>query len=69
MDKFIRIAAYVTLAIMALAALLLLGHYAGLLTGAKVVWLWAFVWGPPAIVAGGFLAVVALKWMLDFLSW
>lgn len=63
MEYLFKIAVCVVVAIMALAAVFLVLHYAGIITAASPSMLWGFVWGPPAIVLAGVVVgfLVALE--------
>jgi hypothetical protein len=56
-ERFTKVAAYVVLAIMAIACVLLLLHYGGIIVASSPEWLWGFVWGPVAIAAAVFFIV------------
>ena len=68
MERFAKIAGYVVLAIMVVACILLILHYAGVIVATSPAWLWGFVWGPPAIVAGGFVLFFVVMAVGDFFS-
>ena len=62
MERFLQIAAYTVFAIMVLAAVLLVLHYAGIIGAANTAWLWGFVWGPFAALAFVGLVFALLVW-------
>lgn len=69
MEKFGKTVAYVVLAVMGMACLLLLLHYAGVIAATSTAWLWAFVWVPPAVVAGALLLAGAWSLIVRIWEW
>jgi hypothetical protein len=67
-ERFVNIAGYVILAVMAVAAVLLLLHYAGVIAAVSPAGLWGFLWGPPAIVAGAAALLFVAMWVGDRLG-